>query len=90
MSTATRRRRKPVEFTRADLAVAARYRAAKPDALGDIHERMKAVIGRAREIALDRIDKSLWHAIHDLQAEVSFHEPASPPYGHRFHKREAS
>lgn len=87
MSTATRRRRKPVPFTAADYAVEARYRAARPDDLGTLHERMKAVIERGRAIELWRIDNDLWQAIHDLQTEVSFHEPASPPYGHRYHKR---
>jgi hypothetical protein len=83
MSNATGRRRKPKALTP---AVEARYSAAKPDDLGNLHERMKAVIERAQEINLSRIDIVLWHHLFDLQTEVSFHEPALPPYGHRHTK----
>jgi hypothetical protein len=60
-----------------------RYARAKPNPLGDLHQRMKAVIERGREIELWAIDNDLWQAIHDLQTEVSCMTPAKPPHGHR-------
>jgi hypothetical protein len=88
--TATRRRRRSKALTDSDLAIEASYHAEKPDALGNLHQRMKAVVERAREIGLSRIDNDLWQAIHDLQTEVSFYVPARPPFGRRSHRRSPS
>jgi hypothetical protein len=82
MSTASRRlSRKPI--TGADELRARDYEAAQADPLGTLHERMKAVIERGRELELWKIDNDLWQHIHDLQTEVSYHVPARPPYGRR-------
>jgi hypothetical protein len=45
--------------------------------------RVWATMERAQEIGLWKVDIQQWHHIFDLQTEVSFHEPASPPYGRR-------
>lgn len=76
-------RRTTKRLTRSDREIERAYEAAKPDSLGNLHERMKAVIERGREIELWKIDNNLWQHIHDLQTEVSMHEPAKPPFGHR-------
>jgi hypothetical protein len=89
MST-PRRTRQPKMFTDSDLAVEASYRAEPADSLGNLHQRMKAVVRRGSEIELWKIDNDLWQFIHDLQTEVSFHVPARPPFGRRFHKARPS
>jgi hypothetical protein len=52
------------------------------NSLGNLHERMRCV-----RVLADTVHKSLpndlYQAILDLELEVSFHEPADPPYGHR-------
>lgn len=73
----------PKMLTKADKLRGRAYEAATPNDLGNLHERMKAVLERAHEIHLEKIDHVLWHRIYDLQTEVSMHEPAQPPYGHR-------
>ena len=60
------------------------YHATDPDRRGNLHARMKAVMQEAsREIDCGALDSRLFEAICCLQAEVAFHEPADPPYGHR-------
>jgi hypothetical protein len=76
-------RPKPLPITKPDIKVQARYQAARPDPLGNLHERMKAVLERAQEIGLWRIDDRIWQHLHDLQLELMFHEPADPPFGQR-------
>jgi hypothetical protein len=66
-----------------DAGIRRRYEKATPDNLGNLHERMKAVIDRANDIDLPSIDGHLWGFIHDLQLEVSYHKPADPPFGKR-------
>ena len=73
----------PKMLTKADAIREQAYNAAKPNPLGNLHERMKAVMERGREIELWKVDNDLWQHMHDLQTEVSMHEPAKPPYGHR-------
>jgi hypothetical protein len=69
MSTGTRRRE--VSFTQADRAAARHYDEAKPDPLGDLHQRMKAVMELIQVVGHERIGNELWHAIWDLQTEVA-------------------
>jgi hypothetical protein len=71
------------KITAGNCNVRARYEAATPDNLGDLHQRMKAVVDRANDIDLPSIDVHLWGYIHDLQLEVSYHRPAKPPFGKR-------
>jgi len=59
------------------------YVAAEPFCLGNLHERMKAVMLRASEVDLHKFDRELWSYLFDLQLEVAHHQPAKPPYGHR-------
>jgi hypothetical protein len=58
------------------------YRKAQPKQFGDLHERMKLVIA-LMQAAKASVPDELWHAIYDLETEVSFYEPAKPPYGRR-------
>ena len=62
---------------------AAHYRAAEGKPFGNLHERMKLVLDLAGEAVLYRGHPALWQALHDLATEVSYHEPAEPPYGRR-------
>ena len=78
----------PKKLTKADAIRGQAYDAAKPDSLGNLHERMQAVMKRGQEITLWQIDNDLWQHIHDLQTEVAMHEPAKPPYGCRSIPRE--
>ncbi len=71
-------------ITRAQEAVADRYRDARPRQLGDLHQRMRWVMEVARkDKAAGALGNDLWQALHDLQTEVSYHEPARPPFGKR-------
>ena len=79
-----------------DQEVRSRYLKAEPKFLGDLHQRMQRVMTLLREqgaliapvqgdpAPIDlRVWHELWHAVHDLELEVSYYEPAQPPYGRR-------
>jgi hypothetical protein len=70
-------------ITAADEAVRGRYLRARPAPFGDLHQRMRHLIECARRCGLHRHDNATWQALWDLAAEVSYHEPARPPYGRR-------
>lgn len=55
---------------------------AVPKQFGNLHERMKFVMAAMRR-AVDLIPTDLWHAVHDLETEVSLHTPVDPPFGRR-------
>lgn len=59
---------------------------ARPNPLGNLHERMTAVMHLAEEVGLDKEVRfhDLLNAIYDLQTEVSYTTPAKPPFGRRF------
>jgi len=78
----------PKKLTKADALRDQAYDAAKPNPFGNLHQRMQAVMKRAREIKMWEIDSDLWQHLHDLQGEVAMHEPAKPPYGRRTIPRE--
>ena len=71
-----------MKLTKADKERAARYRHAVPWFLGVLHERMNYVMQHAQKERTN-LSPSLWDALFDLELEVSFHEPAEPPYGRR-------
>lgn len=50
--------------------------------LGNLHQRMKFVMSLLQEHK-DAVPDVLWHAVHDLEIEVSYHKPAKPPFGRR-------
>jgi hypothetical protein len=52
------------------------------NALGNLHERMRCVRVLA-DVIHESLPNELYQAILDLELEVSFHEPADPPFGHR-------
>jgi hypothetical protein len=68
--------RKAKSLAARDRTVVARYRDATANPLGDLHQRMKAVVEGAHRIGLEDIDLALWNAIFDLETEVKYHEPA--------------
>jgi len=73
-----------MELTKQNKVCAETYRKCNPKQLGNLHERMQYVmemLRRDRSQAI--ISNDLWHAIHDLETEVSFYTPQSPPYGRR-------
>lgn len=64
------------------------YRESIPRQLGNLHQRMKIVMDMARHLRSIGVlggleSQALWHALHDLELEVSYHVPADPPYGWR-------
>ena len=59
------------------------YKKCKPVCLGNLHQRMKYAMEIMRRLGQDHVDIALWHAVFDLETEVQFFEPASPPFGHR-------
>lgn len=71
-----------MRLTRADREREQSYFRAKAKQFGTLHERMKYVMSLMPANA-STMDSTLWHAIYDLQTEVSFYEPVSPPYGRR-------
>jgi hypothetical protein len=72
-----------MKITRKNQVTADRYRATVPKQLGDLHERMRYLMQLGSEAELWKTHNDLWHALHDLEVEVSFHEPAHPPFGKR-------
>jgi hypothetical protein len=59
------------------------YGRAKPILLGNLHERMQALMFRARTARLAEVDEDLWQAILTLESEVARYAPARPPYARR-------
>lgn len=73
-----------MKLTDAALQCSAAYEATPPKRLGNLHERMKLVVALMcdeRQRAL--VSEPLWLAVWDLQTEVRYHRPATPPYGRR-------
>lgn len=65
-----------------EIRQAREYMKKKPKQFGDLHERMRY----AMELMLrhnDVIPSALWHAMYDLEIEVSYYTPVKPPYGRR-------
>ncbi len=59
------------------------YESSKAEQLGDLYGRMKYLMEVCQAAELWRGYNEVWQALHDLETEVRFHKPASPPYGHR-------
>jgi hypothetical protein len=74
-----------MKITDKDRAIAEKYNNAKTNQFGNLHERMKYVMAQLTEQSASTIGNDLWQALFDLQTEVSFYEPQSPPYGRRIH-----
>lgn len=70
-------------LTNKDAAARRHYDRARAAQFGTLHERMKFLIDCARRCGLDKFDAATWHAIFDLETEVKYHKPATPPYGRR-------
>jgi hypothetical protein len=82
-------------FTPKDRATSAAYRAAQSKQFGDLHERMKYLMDKARSYAEQcrdcdtphdkrtRMFNDVWQALFDLELEVKYHVPAQPPFGRR-------
>jgi hypothetical protein len=66
-----------------DRATRAAYECAAPRQFGTLHERMKYLLECARRCRLHQFDNDTWQAIFDLETEVAYHRPASPPFGRR-------
>lgn len=67
-----------------DLRRREKYRECEPNQLGSMHERMKRVMQIASDEEVRKaIPHELYDALCDLETEVSYHEPARPPYGRR-------
>ena len=60
-----------------------RYEAAEAKQFGNLHQRMKYLIAAAQKAGHHNLGNEVWHAIWDLETEVSHHVPAEPPYGRR-------
>jgi len=73
-----------MKLTDQDKARAEQYRKCKPKQFGNLHERMQYVMVLLnRGHSASSIGNDLWHALFDLENEVSYHEPQKPPYGRR-------
>lgn len=78
---------KPVEYTKEELDRQKRYKQTEPSQFGNLHERMKYLISLIEEdsFAKDKKYHDIRVAVYDLETEVSFTYPASPPYGQRYY-----
>jgi hypothetical protein len=74
---------KSIKFNQSDRANEARYEAANPKFLGNLHERMKLVMEIVNNSHLWETHHELHIAICDLKTEVSFYDPQEPPFGQR-------
>ena len=75
-----------MRMTKAENLRAQLYRRDKSiDTLGDLHQRMRAVVALTQKARADgrTVPNDLEQAIYDLETEVSHSEPAKPPYGKR-------
>lgn len=80
MTTRTRRTRQ--RTTRTDRNRDLCYRETKSRQFGNLHERMRYAIELLAQHP-DLEGSELANALYDLETEVSFHVPATPPYGRR-------
>ncbi len=93
MSTKKTPGRKPIPLAEKDLESRKKYVQANHKQLGDLHERMKWLVGckeSLREYTHGTKDRELFtlvqalgFAVLDLENELSFHEPAKPAYARR-------
>lgn len=72
-----------MKLTKRDKAQAEKYRLCAPKQFGNLHQRMKLVMGYLSVSDRKLIGNDLWQALFDLETEVSYYEPVSPPYGQR-------
>jgi hypothetical protein len=79
-----------MNITRADRERRRRYQDAGPKQFGTLHERMKYLLACAEACRLFEFDNDTWQAVLDLETEVSYHEPAVPPYGRRIAYRQGA
>ena len=70
-------------ITSSDSVIAAAYRNAGPRQFGTLHERMKWLVEAVQGHGESVIPSDIWHAVHDLEAEVRHHVPAKPPFSRR-------
>lgn len=90
----------PAKFTPADHEMVASYIKAKSKPLGNLHERMKWLVGckeKLREHIASSADRrlkilftNLATAILDIETEVSYTRPANPPFATRVHENDDS
>jgi len=66
-----------------DIDQAKEYEACKAKQFGNLHERMKFLINAISDAGQEKIDVKIWHAVFDLETEVKYHKPTSPPYGRK-------
>lgn len=75
-----------MKITATNRQTAAAYEAAEPKQFGTLHERMKFLVKLIQDARLDSAgptELAIATAIYDLEAEVMYHVPASPPFGKR-------
>jgi hypothetical protein len=75
-----------MKLTTAEEETRRKYHETEPRFLGTLHERMQHVMHLLRKSVgtfQGITSTDLWHAIHDLELEVSYTTPATPPYGKR-------
>jgi hypothetical protein len=70
-------------LTAMDLEARRTYLAAVPKQFGDLHQRMKYLLEKAREVGYEVLGNDLWQALFDLENELSFYPAVRPPFGSR-------
>lgn len=71
-----------MQLNRREIHRAQLYQCVDPIQLGNLHQRMKLVM-KVLANERDAVSNDLWQAIHDLEMEVKYTEPAKPPYSRR-------
>lgn len=59
-----------------------KYFQSEPKHLGNLHERMRYAMDLLEQ-ECETVGDALWDALFDLELEVSYHVPQTPPYGQR-------
>lgn len=72
-----------MKLTEKNLQARTAYLEATPKQFGTLHERMKFVMEQMQAAGGGVVPNDLWHAVYDLETEVSYHEPQRPPCGRR-------
>ena len=93
MSTKNKSAKKILKITEQDATNRLDYLAANHKKLGNLHERMKWLVGckeallehitDTKDVTLFTLFQDLDFAVIDLETELSFHSPAAPPYTRR-------
>jgi hypothetical protein len=72
-----------MKLTAADIKRRNAYLTIEAKRMGNLHERMRYLVKCLRGCTTDMVPEDFREAVYDLETEVMFYAPASPPFAKR-------